>query len=181
MKGKVIFRKDRIDRPGGGLLIAVPANVSARQISFHNTQLLKYEILILQIVINNTSFHLINLYASRGLNITLLNSFLESSLDPVFIFSDFNLNHPMWGSNHTSPYSDIFVEWLTNSNFILLNTDVPTHRSNVGSGALLDFTLCSSNLIGYSNTFVSDSSYNSDHCPVITDFNFHNPIKRTIN
>ncbi|GFY03373.1 putative RNA-directed DNA polymerase from transposon X-element [Trichonephila clavipes] len=87
----------------------------------------------------------------------------------------------MWGSNHTSPYSEIFVEWLTNSHFILLNTDVPTHRSNVGSGALLDFTLCSSNLIGYSNTFVSDSSYNSDHCPVITDFNFHNPIKRTIN
>ncbi|GFT39049.1 hypothetical protein TNCV_3691321 [Trichonephila clavipes] len=87
----------------------------------------------------------------------------------------------MWGSNHTSPYSEIFVEWLTNSNFILLNTDVPTDRSNVGSGALLDFTLCSSNLIGYSNTFVSDSSYNSDHCPVITDFNFHNPIKRTIN
>ncbi|GFU50460.1 hypothetical protein TNCV_4572041 [Trichonephila clavipes] len=89
----------------------------------------------------------------------------------------------MWGSNHTSPYSEIFVEWLTNSNFILLNTDVPTHRSNVGTGALLDFTLCSSNLIGYSNTFVcvSDSSYNSDHCPVIIDFNFHNPIKRTIN
>ncbi|GFT39114.1 RNA-directed DNA polymerase from mobile element jockey [Trichonephila clavipes] len=87
----------------------------------------------------------------------------------------------MWGSNHTSPYSEIFVEWLTNSNFILLNTYVPTHRSNVGSGVLLDFTLCSSNLIGYSNTFVSDSSYNSDQCPVITDFNFHNPIKRTIN
>ncbi|GFX82892.1 transposable element Tcb2 transposase [Trichonephila clavipes] len=42
----------------------------------------------------------------------------------------------MWGSNHTSPYSEIFVEWLTNSNFILLNTDVPTHRSNVGSDAL---------------------------------------------
>ncbi|GFY14050.1 RNA-directed DNA polymerase from mobile element jockey [Trichonephila clavipes] len=142
--------------------------------------LLEYEILILRIV-NNTSFHLINLYASRGLNITLLNSFLESSSDPVFIFGDFNLHHPIWSSNHTSPYSEIFVEWLTNSNFILLNTDVLTHRSNVGSGALLDFTLCSSNLIGYSNTFVSDSSYNSDHCPVITDFNIHNPIKRTIN
>ncbi|GFU64550.1 RNA-directed DNA polymerase from mobile element jockey [Trichonephila clavipes] len=147
--GKVIFRKDRIDRPGGGLLIAVPANISARQISFHKTHLSEYEILILQIVINDISFHLINLYASRGLNITLLNSFLETLSDPVFIFGDFNLHHPMWGSNHTSPYSEFFVEWLTNSHFILLNTDVPTHRSNVGSGALLDFTLCSSNLIGY--------------------------------
>ncbi|GFT86586.1 hypothetical protein TNCV_654791 [Trichonephila clavipes] len=86
----------------------------------------------------------------------------------------------MWGSNHTSQYSEIFLDWLTNSNFILLNTDVPTHRNNVGSRALLDFTLCSSSLIGYSNTYVLDSSYNSDHCPVITDFNFHNPIKRTI-
>ncbi|GFV39742.1 hypothetical protein TNCV_741721 [Trichonephila clavipes] len=89
----------------------------------------------------------------------------------------------MWGSNHASQHREIFVEWLTNSNFILLNTDdVPTHRSNVGSNALLDFTLCSSSLIGYSNTLsrVLDSSYNSDHCPIITDFNFRNPIKRTI-
>ncbi|GFT87544.1 hypothetical protein TNCV_3759841 [Trichonephila clavipes] len=86
----------------------------------------------------------------------------------------------MWGSNRASPHSEIFVEWLMNSNFILLDTDVPMHRSNVGSSALMDFTLRSSSFIGYSNAFVLDSSYNSDHCPVITDFNFHNPIKRTI-
>ncbi|GFW11047.1 hypothetical protein TNCV_275791 [Trichonephila clavipes] len=88
----------------------------------------------------------------------------------------------MWGSNHTSPYSESFMEWLTNSNFILLNTEVPTHRSNVGSGALLDFTFFSSNLIGYSNTFWFQTVPTiENYCPVVTDFNFRNPIKRTIN
>ncbi|GFT47881.1 hypothetical protein TNCV_1933981 [Trichonephila clavipes] len=127
-----------------------------------------------------SAFHLINLYVSRGLNIAQLNYFLDSLSDPVFIFGDFNLHHSMWGSNHASQHSEVFVEWLTSSNFIILNTDVPTQGSNVGSSVLLDFTLCSSRLFGYTNTFVLDSCYNSDHCPVITDFNFHNTIKQTI-
>ncbi|GFV97200.1 hypothetical protein TNCV_3527851 [Trichonephila clavipes] len=86
----------------------------------------------------------------------------------------------MRSSNHASQHSEVFVEWLTNSNFIIFNIDVPTHRSNIGSSVLLDFTVCSSSLIGYSNSFVLDSSYNSAYYPVITDFNFQNPIKRNI-
>ncbi|GFS99108.1 hypothetical protein TNCV_822361 [Trichonephila clavipes] len=147
IKGKIIFRQDKLDRPGGGLLIAVPSNISARQILFNYTQLSDFEILIFQIIINDPSFLLINLYASQGLNITQL---LDSLSNPVFIFGDFNLHHPMWDSNHASQHNEIFVEWLMNSNFILLNTDVPTHRSNVGSSALLDFTLYCSSLIRYS-------------------------------
>ncbi|GFV00601.1 RNase H domain-containing protein [Trichonephila clavipes] len=89
---------------------------------------------------------------------------LHNSLsEPVFIFGDFNLHHPLWGSNYASQHSEIFVEWLTNSNFILLNTDVPTQRSNVGSSGLLDFTLCSSSVIGYSNTFILDIFVYSSH------------------
>lgn len=178
--GKIIFRQDRLDRSGGGLLIAVPTSISAQQIPIQIPQSENYEALALKININNISFNIINLYASRGLNILSIKPFLESLSDPIFIFGDFNLHHPMWGSNHISQYSNEFVTWLTDSNFILLNHSVPTYRKNIGSSSLLDFTLCTSSLSGYSNTFVLESTYNSDHCPVITEFNFQCPQKRTI-
>ncbi|GFY08474.1 hypothetical protein TNCV_1358781 [Trichonephila clavipes] len=85
--------------------------------------------------------------------LTRVNNQGEHSLsNPVFIFDDFNLHHPTWGSSHISKRSNEFVEWLTNSNFIL-NTITPTDRSNVDSGALLDLTLYSLSLFGYSNTY----------------------------
>ncbi|GFV06184.1 uncharacterized protein TNCV_1950351 [Trichonephila clavipes] len=34
----------------------------------------------------------------------------------------------MWGSDHISRYSNEFVEWITDSNLVLLNTTVPTYR-----------------------------------------------------
>ncbi|GFV97081.1 RNA-directed DNA polymerase from mobile element jockey [Trichonephila clavipes] len=38
----------------------------------------------------------------------------------------------MWGSDHISRYSNEFVEWITDSNLVLLNTTVPTYRSSAG-------------------------------------------------
>ncbi|GFW23097.1 peptidase A2 domain-containing protein [Trichonephila clavipes] len=36
----------------------------------------------------------------------------------------------MWGSDHSSRNSNIFIDWLTDSNSILLNTTVPTYRNS---------------------------------------------------
>ncbi|GFV73362.1 uncharacterized protein TNCV_3388791 [Trichonephila clavipes] len=38
----------------------------------------------------------------------------------------------MWGSDYISRYSNEFVEWITDSNLVLLNTTVPTYRSSAG-------------------------------------------------
>ncbi|GFV70830.1 RNA-directed DNA polymerase from mobile element jockey [Trichonephila clavipes] len=86
---------------------------------------------------------------------------------PMIIFGDFNLHHPMWGSDHISRYSDEFVEWITDSNLVLLNTTVPTYRSSADATSLLDLTVCSSSISGYCNSYVLDCSFESDHSPII--------------
>ncbi|GBN26058.1 hypothetical protein AVEN_122817-1 [Araneus ventricosus] len=55
------------------------------------------------------------------------------ALVPVFIFGDFNLHHPLWGSDKSSPLSNDFVEWLQNSSFVLLNSSNPTYATYTGS------------------------------------------------
>ncbi|GFX76056.1 RNA-directed DNA polymerase from mobile element jockey [Trichonephila clavipes] len=89
----------------------------------------------------------------------------------------------MWGSDHSSRNSNIFIDWLTDSNSILLNTTVPTYRNSTGKTSLIDLTICSSSLYGHTNCYVSDCFFDSDHSPanIFADFfasknAYHEPI-----
>ncbi|GFT31419.1 putative RNA-directed DNA polymerase from transposon BS [Trichonephila clavipes] len=86
----------------------------------------------------------------------------------------------MWGSDHSSRNSNIFIDWLTDSNSILLNTTVPTYRNSTGKTSLIDLTICSSSLYGHTNCYVSNCFFDSDHSPVITEFSLIRPSKRYI-
>ncbi|GFU97653.1 putative RNA-directed DNA polymerase from transposon X-element [Trichonephila clavipes] len=86
----------------------------------------------------------------------------------------------MWGSDHSSRKSNIFIDWLTDSNSILLNTTVPTYRNSTGKTSLIDLTICSSSLYGHTNCYVSDCFFDSDHSPVIIEFSLIRPSKRLI-
>ncbi|GFX66192.1 RNase H domain-containing protein [Trichonephila clavipes] len=96
----------------------------------------------------------------------------------MIIFGDFNLHQPMWGSDHISRYSNEFVEWITDSNLVLLNTTVPTYRSSAGTASLIDLTVCSSSMSGYCNSYVLDCAFESDHSPIITELSLLNSNKR---
>ncbi|GFW82888.1 putative RNA-directed DNA polymerase from transposon X-element [Trichonephila clavipes] len=84
----------------------------------------------------------------------------------------------MWGSDHISRYSNEFVEWITDSNLVLLNTTVPTYRSSADATSLIDLTVCSSSISGYCNSYVLDCSFESDHSPIITELSLLNSNKR---
>ncbi|GFV99659.1 RNA-directed DNA polymerase from mobile element jockey [Trichonephila clavipes] len=99
---------------------------------------------------------------------------------PMVIFGDFNLHHPVWGSDHISRYSNEFVDWIIDSNLVLLNTTVPTYRSSAGAASLIDLTVCSSSMSGYCNSYVLDCSFESDHSPIITELSLLNSNKRTL-
>ncbi|GFW78896.1 putative RNA-directed DNA polymerase from transposon X-element [Trichonephila clavipes] len=96
---------------------------------------------------------------------------------PMIIFGDFNLHHPMWGSDHISRYSNEFVEWITDSNLVL-NMTVSTYRSSADATSLIDLTVCSSSISGYCNSYVLDCSFESDHSPIITELSLLNSNKR---
>ncbi|GFY31488.1 uncharacterized protein TNCV_4693331 [Trichonephila clavipes] len=76
----------------------------------------------------------------------------------------------MCGSDHISRYSNEFVEWITDSNLVLLNTTVPTYRSSAGAASLIDLTVCSSSMSGYCNSYVLDCSFESDHVAVVAEW-----------
>ncbi|GFX95261.1 elongator complex protein 4 [Trichonephila clavipes] len=102
----------------------------------------------------------------------------------MIIFGDFNLHHLMWGLDHISRYSNECVEWITDSNLVLLNMTVPTYRSSAGAASLIDLTVCSSSMSGYCNSYVLDCSFESDHSPIITELSLNSNkrifIKRKI-
>ncbi|GFW71966.1 hypothetical protein TNCV_4788551 [Trichonephila clavipes] len=96
---------------------------------------------------------------------------------PMIIFGDFNLHHPMWGSDHISRYSNEFVEWITDSNLVL-NTTVPTYRSSAGAASLIDLTRFVLQACLDTAIVVLDCSFESDHSPIITELSLLSSNKR---
>ncbi|GBN28226.1 RNA-directed DNA polymerase from mobile element jockey [Araneus ventricosus] len=170
---------DRQGRPGGGLLTAIPKNASGRIIPTGFSHNFNQEILAVEVHFKDFHFIIINLYAPQGLNIDNVKYFFDSFSIPVFIFGDFNLHHPFWGSNRSSPLSNDFVEWLQNSSFILLNSSNPTYAAYTGSASLLDLSICSASISHAVDCYVSESNFESDHYPVIITWSIldHTPKK----
>ncbi|GBN92198.1 putative RNA-directed DNA polymerase from transposon BS [Araneus ventricosus] len=176
---KNYFYIDRQGRPGGGLLTAIPKNASGRIIPTGFSHNFNQEILAVEVHFKDFHFIIINLYAPQGLNIENVKYFFDSFSIPVFIFGDFYLHHPFWGSNRFSPLSNDFVEWLQNSSFILLNSSNPTYAAYTGSASLLDLSICSASISHAVDCYVSESNFESDHYPVIITWSIldHTPKK----
>ncbi|GBO26079.1 hypothetical protein AVEN_209986-1 [Araneus ventricosus] len=111
------FHSRRLDRSGGGLLTDITKSVAGRILPTLFPEDTNLEIPATEIHFNNHKFVIVNLYASQGFDIEQAKSFFESFSIPVIIFGDFNLHHPMWGSNNSTPLSNSFIDWLQNSNF----------------------------------------------------------------
>ncbi|GBN64540.1 RNA-directed DNA polymerase from mobile element jockey [Araneus ventricosus] len=166
---KIFFRTHRSNRSGGGLLIGIPKHLSGRVVySEENDPNL--EILVVEVHSKNHSFTIVNIYAPHGFNINPIKTFLNSLHTPTFIFGDFNLHHPLWGGNSQSSSSEDFVDWLNNSDFILLNTSTPTHIINASTYSILDLTLCSASIFHEIDCYVFDCSFESDHIPIVTSW-----------
>ncbi|GBN73721.1 hypothetical protein AVEN_170820-1 [Araneus ventricosus] len=95
-----------------GLLTGIPKTAAGRIIPTLFSEDTNLEILATEIYFNNCKFIIVNLYAPQGFDIKQAKSFFESFSIPVIIFRDFNLHHPMWGSNTSTSLSNSFVDWL---------------------------------------------------------------------
>ncbi|GBO18643.1 hypothetical protein AVEN_7462-1 [Araneus ventricosus] len=100
---KTLFYLDRQDRPGGGLITGIPKTASARIIPTNFSHNANQEILAVEIFYKGLNFIIINLYSPQGFNIESAKQFFDSFSVPVFIFGDFNLHPPLWGSDKSSP------------------------------------------------------------------------------
>ncbi|GBM23567.1 hypothetical protein AVEN_196643-1 [Araneus ventricosus] len=146
------FSSHRKDRVGSGLLIGNTEQLSARLIPFNLPQNSDLEILAIKVNTDALSFYIINIDAPTGFDIDVIRTFLDTLTEPSFIFGDFNLHHPLWGSNDSSRLGNKFADWLTDSNFVILNPSTPTHTFPAGKQSLLDLTLCSKSLLPFGLT-----------------------------
>ncbi|GBO31639.1 hypothetical protein AVEN_177836-1 [Araneus ventricosus] len=176
---KIFFRTHRSNRPGGGLLIGIPKNISGRVIySIDNDPNL--EVLAVEIQSKNLNFIIINIYTPHGFNIASIKRFLDSLSIPTFIFGDFNLHHPLWGGSSQSSLSENFVAWLNDSDFSLLNTSAPTHITNPHTSSIIDLTLCSASIYNEIDCYVFDFTFESDHIPIVISWSKFQNTTHTI-
>ena len=170
LKGYSIFRKDRVERNGGGVLVAVKDPISVkRRFDLEDNSI---ELVVVELSqINNQSIILYTYYRPPGSpldDIQQLSSSLanipESSC--VLLVGDFNLPAIDWSSDHPSPsnvgghledkfcelFADYFLEQLIPG---------PTHRG----GNKLDLLLCNCPEIirGVSTSSPEQSGFPTDH------------------
>ena len=162
---KIVYRSDRNDRPGGGLLIAVKNSIAStchpKIFKTRNT-----EIMNVSVSLDSFNLNIINVYSNSDMITEELNSFCHDISGPVLILGDFNLHHPLWGSAVSSRSSENFVHWLSTGDYCILNTSDVTHVSPNGSSSLIDLSLCSACIFSKMSISVDEDLYESDHFPI---------------
>jgi exonuclease III len=168
-----ILKKNRPDRPGGGVAILVN-----KQLSFNPIPLTPHdsvEAIGVSILSRNNSYSdFISAYAPKGDCDMLDVSEFFNRPNPVVIGGDFNGHHPMWETNAlANKAGKTIFESILNSNDVCLVTPIDLGtRIDPASGKLstIDLTLTSS-VLAISASIKTGPDLGSDHIPIILTLN----------
>ena len=84
---------------------------------------------------------------------------------------DFNAQHRSWGSSNSSHFGARILDIIDQSNLCLLNTGLPTRRTQPHEGiSAPDLTICSPSLASSLVWSTVPSTYGSDHHPITITF-----------
>ena len=134
------------------------------------------DLLILEVVLGNKSFLLINVYNDEhnsALSL-LINSALPDNL-PVIITGDFNLHHLSWSTpdKDESPFSNSFLQWAEPRGFVLLNEPEEVTFERGLDSSVLDLTWANRKALPLIHDWRVHSGldFASDHLPITWSFN----------
>lgn len=147
--GFTIFRLDRPNGNGGGLITAVAKRWTAAQVpaSSPTTDL---EILRVDLLGPSGSLTVYNVYIPHG-NISaqdLVDTF-GSPQPPFFIGVDWNAHHSLWDPSIARPNragSSTF-SWYLDTGICILNSGLPTHFQTATTASAIDLSFCSPDLL----------------------------------
>jgi hypothetical protein len=173
----VIYRRDRENQRGGGVLVAVKKEIQSSYISNSNT----HEILLVEIrPTRNSKMLIVSCYRSPSTNICEFVSTLRSILlenikkySSVCVTGDFNLPGIKWCNNYGSSVNfeeNLFLDLCSEFSLNQLNTNSSTCHGNI-----LDLVLTTTPDV-FSDICSSSLCFESDHFPL--EFNMKITIKR---
>lgn len=169
VKGKTIYRSDRMNRTGGGLLTAVDRSLPSQVIDSSNIRSGDCEALIIKIHINNKDLTIANIYIPPdNLDVNWLERILNSIHRPFVIVGDFNVRHTSLGSSTNSSHAEDFFDWLMENDICPLNMSTPTHFRIDQEPSLIDYNIASPDILQDCSYYVHPDTFGSDHSPIIT-------------
>jgi hypothetical protein len=173
----------REDRPDGygGVAILVKNNISFKCLSLPAHNLDNFNAVGVQI----DHISIISVYVPYASSEVLSQDIeqLFSTLSNSFIIlGDFNCHHQIWGSGLTNNNGEHLLEILDSHNLCVLNTGVPTRRTNPNENAsAVDLSICTPSLASVMTWTPLSSSYGSDHFPLIISTPLNKPPTRLHN
>src|SRR5215469_2817167 len=118
-------------------------------------------------VILSRPYSLCSLYLLRSEAVSYedLEDLIKQLQPPIILVGDFNILHPMWGDNSTSPNANIVIELIAKHNMVCINSGAPTHYHQASqSFTHIDISLCLNIILIWSRF---DDLHGSDHCPIV--------------
>ena len=171
---KTVYRKDRANGDGGGILTLVRDDIKSELKPINMPQNTRIEAQIIEVSIAHDKMSILHLYNPEpNLNSNHLDMLIRQLGRKFVIIGDFNGHHSLWDPTvrTTNPCGRELSEYIIEHPNIALATTpgLKTHMSATPphNTSTLDLTFCSNNLIQVTETRLLEC-YGSDHLPVLT-------------
>lgn len=110
-----------------------------------------------------------------------LKKIIENLQHPVIVLGDLNVHHVLWGCDNNDILGEKLLEILDKCNLCLLNSGQATLRTLPNQAAsAVDISLCSPILASQITWEVLDSTFGSDHFPIILRSSFVSTKRPTV-
>ena len=165
LHGYSVVRKDRPDRPAGGVATFIRNGINYTEIE---TGCENIEYVTIEIQTSKRKLTISNIYIPPTAHATEndFKRFFERG--NTILVGDFNAHHSVFGSTTVNPRGRLLNQMIDQYNFAVLSTGACTYTSHNGSESPIDLALSSRNLGTVSNWTVLRDQLGSDHFPTIT-------------
>ena len=164
-------RRDRLQGQGGGLLIFIHKSINFHQQPQSPETLsdLHLEELTISAKLGNIELIISNIYIPPTSSCT---AGYQPSIDHLMttpytlVLGDFNAHHSSWHATSTDTREKNLADAICNTDFNILNWDIPTRLPSNIAPSLPDVSLTSSSLI-VSTSWNTITTLGSDHLPIL--------------
>ena len=105
---------------------------------------------------------------SQPIDFPMFETLIAQLEPPLIVAGDFNCRHSLWGDSLTNTRGRNLVNFLKNTDLIILNSDIPTHFDyRTQTFSCIDLSLCSPTLRLDIHWSVLSNFTSSDHFPIL--------------